>query len=505
MRRVGRVRSEVFEGGELGCKNSEVKEIVKDVLGTERNGIRVEGLVDAADDKTFRTNFDKLKKNWPKKFIEWLEHRGGRQRCLLDTMSLCMLKPVRVAAGLGNPPNKWVNNVTEALHNVIKEELNHDALDVVAFLEKVKERVFDQQLTELIRGIQGMGEYRLAPTMQSYAVTPTQWTEMTTEQRKAHVKKVLSLASDDFQEPLQDLINTCKLSVQLAECQESLNIPLATLKRIWHKAEFLLANCHVSRLLGGNYCVTDYSQAYNVEETASKIPYHCCCKDFKDTDGLCGHVVAVCEFKGCLKAFLEQFGKHGADLNKIINRNIPMRGGDKQHQKKPRKGQNNVKMAPIVQVYKLHPDSQSEAPLAVAVDEEIDKQKDMVFTEYWHNNELFYVHLTSDVECQRAKRCETCRLEFPKQNPMEGVSDLIIVHKERYMRPVKDEANNFIRSTLTNKLGRKFYCPKKKCLIKRHPYFWKGLIRVDEPVRQRLKSVHYKTLFQQIHFSTATD
>ena len=236
--------------------------------------------------------------------------------------------------------------------------------------------------------------------------------------------------------------------------------------------------------------VTDYSQAYNVEETASKIPYHCCCKDFKDTDGLCGHVVAVCEFKGCLKAFLEQFGKHGADLNKIINRNIPMRGGDKQHQKKPRKGQNNVKMAPIFQVYKLHPDSQSEAPLAVAVDEEIDKQKDMALTEYWHNNELFYVHLTSDVECQRAKRCETCRLEFPKQNPMEGVSDLIIVHKERYMRPVKDEANNFICSTLTNKLGRKFYCPKKKCLIKRHPYFWKGLIRVDEPVRQRLKSVH---------------
>ena len=143
--------------GELGCKNSEVKEIVKDVLGTERNGIRVKGLVDAADDKTFRTNFDKLKKNWPKKFIEWLEHRGGRQRCLLDTMSLCMLKPVRVAAGLGNPPNKCFNNVAEALHNVIKEELNHDALDVVAFLEKVKERVFDQQLTELIRGIQGTG------------------------------------------------------------------------------------------------------------------------------------------------------------------------------------------------------------------------------------------------------------------------------------------------------------------------------------------------------------
>ena len=48
----------------------------------------------------------------------------------------------------------------------------------------------------------------------------------------------------------------------------------------------------------------------------SNIPFHCCCKESIDTDDLCEHVVAFCEFKGCLKVFLGQFVKHGADTKK---------------------------------------------------------------------------------------------------------------------------------------------------------------------------------------------
>ena len=37
------------------------------------------------------------------------------------TLKLCMMKSTRIAAGLGNPPNKWDNQQTESLNNVIKE------------------------------------------------------------------------------------------------------------------------------------------------------------------------------------------------------------------------------------------------------------------------------------------------------------------------------------------------------------------------------------------------
>ena len=106
-------------------------------------------------------------------------------------MERFMLKHVRMAAGLRSPPNKWVNNVTDSLHNVMKEQINNNSVDLVHFLEKIKNKLFDQQMEELIRGIHGMGEYRLVESVSKYAISPVTWTAMTPDQRKSHVVKVL--------------------------------------------------------------------------------------------------------------------------------------------------------------------------------------------------------------------------------------------------------------------------------------------------------------------------
>ena len=36
-----------------------------------------------------------------------------------------------VKAGLGNSTNKWVNNLPESMNNMIKEAINHNAVDMV--------------------------------------------------------------------------------------------------------------------------------------------------------------------------------------------------------------------------------------------------------------------------------------------------------------------------------------------------------------------------------------
>ena len=41
----------------------------------------------------------------------------------------------------------------ESLNLVVKEQLNNNAVDMVTFLEAVKEKVFDQQPEELVKGI----------------------------------------------------------------------------------------------------------------------------------------------------------------------------------------------------------------------------------------------------------------------------------------------------------------------------------------------------------------
>ena len=92
---------------------------------------------------------------------------GNNKISIKSTIEKCMLTGVRVAAGLGNPSNKWVNNRMESLNLVIKEQIKNNAVDMVTFLEAVKEKVFNQQLEELVKRIYGMGEYLLIEVLSS--------------------------------------------------------------------------------------------------------------------------------------------------------------------------------------------------------------------------------------------------------------------------------------------------------------------------------------------------
>ena len=57
--------------------------------------------------------------------------------------------------------------------------------------------------------------------------------------------------------------------------------------------------------------------------------------------------------------------------------------------------------------------------------------------------------------------------------------------------------NNYIQSStvITPTLR------NKECILRRHPYFWKGMIEVQEDVRQQLKEGHKKLLKEVLHLS----
>ena len=58
---------------------------------------------------------------------------------------------------------------------------------MVTFLDAVKEKVIDQQLEELVKGIYGMGEYRLVGELSSYQVHLVRWVSMTKDQKRKHL------------------------------------------------------------------------------------------------------------------------------------------------------------------------------------------------------------------------------------------------------------------------------------------------------------------------------
>lgn len=106
--------------------------------------------------------YAELEATWPEEFTKWFEVTSGRVRSLRETIRQCMLKPVRIAAGLGDPPNKWSNQRTESMNNVIKEANENQISDQVKIHEVIESRVFKQQENEYIKALYNTGEYRLS-------------------------------------------------------------------------------------------------------------------------------------------------------------------------------------------------------------------------------------------------------------------------------------------------------------------------------------------------------
>ena len=115
----------------------------------------------------------------------------GRERSIVDTLKKCIGKQVRVAAGLGNPPNKWSNQRVEAINSVIKEELGKQT-DQVMLHKMIYPRVVKQQESEIIKAIYQMGEYCLSKEFKRLEGDMFLWFHKTPTQKGAHISKVFS-------------------------------------------------------------------------------------------------------------------------------------------------------------------------------------------------------------------------------------------------------------------------------------------------------------------------
>ena len=211
-----------------------------------------------------------------------------------------MLKPIRTAAGLGDPPYKWTNNVSECLHNVLKEEVGNETLDVASFLERAKSRVFDAQEQEMVRGMRGIGELRLIDSKKHQSIEPTKWSGMTPQQRKMAIDKILHLGDKADME--QEAPISSILSVTYEEMCNKVSRPAYILKKIYCKADFIRSHYQIQQLFSGNFCVPDIDNAQTV---IPKGNYHLCCSCVSFTNlNLCSHTVAVADNKGFLNDYL---------------------------------------------------------------------------------------------------------------------------------------------------------------------------------------------------------
>ncbi|XP_020915799.1 uncharacterized protein LOC110253253 isoform X2 [Exaiptasia diaphana] len=134
-----------------------------------------DALVDHRSDAKFREIWSNVEPAWPMAFREWIHKpQEGSERSFYDTLRRCMLRPVRVAAGLGDPPKKYSNRVDNRGINDAITELEQEAkqsVDLVKVHEIFKTRAVDSQITDFVKAMYNMGQLRLAKEYQHLTVS----------------------------------------------------------------------------------------------------------------------------------------------------------------------------------------------------------------------------------------------------------------------------------------------------------------------------------------------
>ena len=464
-----------------GISKERAEEILRELFGGEFKGQRVLRIVDLEDESEVDEYFRQKEKDYPKKFIDWLKGEKFRIRDFITVVKKCLLKPVRVAAGLGNPPNKFTTQRAEAMNNILKEEVDRRKVDQAELHELLLDRVVNYQNNQMVKAIYSGGDYRLAESYKDLAIDPVKWSTMTEEQKVNYTKKVFRVCIKE-DDDVNEILNGCNnLSVLIPDADLD-EVPRYILRDIWRRAAAIINKYEIISLGNGNICVTEHDGCFNVScSQKDKKTYSCSCKQFLSTAGLCSHVIAVVEKRGELREYLDKFKGKKGKVSKVIFGNPPRKAGQKPGTKK-RKGKNGVQKKPI---------------LAVVDPKDFSYPRSTPFTEAWHNNEPFYAVFVMDY--RRAKQCEHCRNAFPRSRKMRLIPfDLVILHRERYWYP--DPKTK--KWQLTKKqLGKKFYCIKRNCISERFPYFWVGLLKVKKAICEKLKEGHLTQLKKELDWT----
>ena len=113
--------------------------ICADIFGIQNGTVFQEGIVDSGGEEEFLSRLQSLKTAWAEKigekgqlFYQWF------MKYEAQNMAKCMLRPVRIRAGLGNPPPPFVTNRVECVNSLLKLETQRK-MNVAEFANKAQE------------------------------------------------------------------------------------------------------------------------------------------------------------------------------------------------------------------------------------------------------------------------------------------------------------------------------------------------------------------------------
>ena len=78
---------------QLKVDSKEQRTICSQILGREKDGRCIKGLVDCQDNESFNAALALSRLRWPAEFTKWMFSAKGQIRPLTETLKMCMMKP----------------------------------------------------------------------------------------------------------------------------------------------------------------------------------------------------------------------------------------------------------------------------------------------------------------------------------------------------------------------------------------------------------------------------
>ena len=165
--------------------------ILADIFGQQQGTRFEEGIVDSEDEKEFRVRLSSLQSVWVQrlgqkglKFHQWfVKHKA-------DLMEKKMLKPVRIRAGLGQPPRPYYTNRVECANSLLSSETGHKELPVNEFVASMR-ALTERQARNVRWAIINKGPYQLHPDLSHLQLLEETWLQMGEEEKESYVEMVL--------------------------------------------------------------------------------------------------------------------------------------------------------------------------------------------------------------------------------------------------------------------------------------------------------------------------
>ena len=162
-----------------------------------------------------------------------------------------MLRPIRLNAGLGNPPEAYYNNMPESANKIIKMGVDFQKNEMSQFNDKM-EKVIQQQRRDCESAVINRGPYALTDDYLHLQMSPDKWFSLNARQRERHLKKFweevpgrnVDVQDDsgnvnDDKEENTSLTSPPELSVRPEESGAA-GVALLSLKEMYRQASILL-------------------------------------------------------------------------------------------------------------------------------------------------------------------------------------------------------------------------------------------------------------------------